>query len=230
MPVGSHTEGPGGKRVTVVIVDDHRVTREGTRQLLERAGVAIVGEVGTGPGAVALAKSVEPTVMLVDVHLPGMSGIDVVRRVAEAGLPVRCLVFSAFDDHVFVTEALAAGACGYLLKTASAAELVAAVAAVAEGAIVLDSTLTASLMGRTGAGDAAPAPVLTPRELDVVRLMARGRSNKEIAADLRLGLRTVETYVSNVLAKLGARSRTQAVLKAIGQRLVSAEVPQPSRP
>ena len=214
------TRAPSTGAVTAVLVDDHRVVREGTRLMLEGAGVTVLGEATTLADALQMARALLPAVMMVDVQLERESGIEVVRAVTGEGLPVRCLVFSAFDDYVFVTEALAAGASGYLLKTASATELVAGVRAVAAGAIVLDSGLAPSVVSRLRP-ETRERPTLTPRELDVVQLMARGRSNKEIAAELDLGLRTVESHVSNVLTKLDVRSRTEAVLHAIRNHLVA---------
>jgi two-component system, NarL family, response regulator DevR len=208
---------------TVVIVDDHAVVREGTRQLLEReAGIEVVGEVSTVAEAVAAARRLIPALMVVDIELPDGSGVDVVRKVVESGLPVRCLMLSAHDDYVYVSEALAAGAAGYLLKTVSAAELVAAVRAVGLGGVVVDKALSRRLAGRHRQPEEQLAASLTSREFDVIRALVRGRSNKEIAAELGVGLRTVESYVSAVLAKLGVRSRTEATLFAIEHHLVSS--------
>jgi DNA-binding NarL/FixJ family response regulator len=161
--------------------------------------------------------------MVVDVKLPDKSGVEVVREVAETGLPVRCLMLSAHDDYVYVSEALAAGAAGYLLKTVGSAELAAAVRAVATGAVVVDEALMPRLAGRMRHAEPLPATALTSRELDVVRELVRGRSNKEIAVELGVGLRTVEGYVSNVLAKFGVRSRNEATLYAIAHHIASAE-------
>jgi DNA-binding NarL/FixJ family response regulator len=208
--------------ITVVVVDDHVVVREGTRQLLDREdGIEVVGEASTVAEAVALAQRLLPTVMVVDVELPDQSGVEVVREVVAAGLAVRCLMLSAHDDLIFIAEALAAGAAGYLLKTASAVELIATVRAVSLGTVVIDESLSRRLAGRLRHPE-LNAPALTFRELDIVRALVRGRSNKEIALELDIGLRTVETYVSNVLAKLGVRSRTEATLYAIKHHLVSS--------
>lgn len=219
-----HTEArPTDATITVAIVDDHAVVREGTRQLLEReAGIEVVGEVSTVAEAVATARRLVPALMVVDIELPDGSGVDVVRKVVESGLPVRCLMLSAHDDYVYVSEALAAGAAGYLLKTVSAAELVAAVRAVGLGGVVVDKALSRRLAGRHRQPEEQLAASLTSREFDVIRALVRGRSNKEIAAELGVGLRTVESYVSAVLAKLGVRSRTEATLFAIEHHLASS--------
>jgi DNA-binding NarL/FixJ family response regulator len=207
--------------ITVVIVDDHAVVREGTRQLLEREdGIETVGEVSTGAEAVAAARRLAPTVMVIDVELPDKSGVDVVREIVEAGLAVRCLMLSAHDDYVYLSEAIAAGAAGYLLKTVSAPELVIAVRTVGLGGVVIDRTLSDRFFGRHRQAEERLAAALTGRELEVVQALVRGLSNKEIAAELGVGLRTVESYVSNVLTKLSVRSRTEAALYAIAHHLV----------
>jgi len=209
--------------MTAAIVDDHAVVREGTRQLLERGeGIEVVGEVGTVAEAIALAHALVPNLMVVDVELPDGSGIDVVREIARADLPVRCLMLSAHDDYIYLSEALAAGAAGYLLKTVAADELVAAVRAVALGSVVVDKALSRWLSGRRRQPEEGVAATLTAREFDVIRALTRGRSNKEIAAELGVGVRTVESYVSAVLMKLGVRSRTEATLYAIEHHLVSS--------
>jgi DNA-binding NarL/FixJ family response regulator len=207
--------------VTVVLVEDHRLVREGTRQLLDRdPSIRVVGEASTGEEAVRLALDLRPSVMLVDVQLEGMNGIDVIRTVTRVATQVRCVVLSAYDDYVYITEAFEAGACGYLLKTVSASELVGAVRAAAAGATVTDERISKRLMERWRSKRPATGR-LTPRETDVLRLLVKGSSNKEIAATLGVGLRTVEGYVSNVFAKCAVRSRTEAVLYALRHNLAT---------
>lgn len=207
--------------VTVVLVEDHRIVREGTRQLLDHdPSIRVVGEASSGEEAVRLALDLKPSVMLVDVQLEGMNGIDVIRTVARIANQVRCVVLSAYDDYVYITEAFEAGACGYLLKTVSAAELVGAVRAAAAGATVTDERISKRLMERWQSKRPSTER-LTPRETDVLRLLVKGSSNKEIAATLGVGLRTVEGYVSNVFAKCGVRSRTEAVLYALRHNLAT---------
>ena len=212
---------PLNASVTVVLVEDHRLVREGTRQLLDHdPSIRVVGEASTGEEAVQLALDLKPSVMLVDVQLEGMNGIDVIRTVARIANQVRCVVLSAYDDYVYITEAFEAGACGYLLKTVSAAELVGAVRAAAAGATVTDERISKRLMERWRSKRPTTGR-LTPRETDVLRLLVKGSSNKEIAATLGVGLRTVEGYVSNVFAKCGVRSRTEAVLYALRHNLAT---------
>jgi DNA-binding NarL/FixJ family response regulator len=209
--------------VRVVIVDDHALVREGTVQLLRQtADLEVVGQAGSGEEAIAVLETTRPDVALVDVNLPGMSGLELARLAATSLPSTRILIVSAYDDYAYVAEALDIGVGGYLLKTASARELVDAVRAVANGVFVLDRAVSGRLTRRVRK-DTATVGTLTRRETEVLELLARGRSNKQIAGELELGLRTVEGHVSNVLAKLGVQSRTEAVAYAIGRRLVVPE-------
>ena len=208
--------------IRVVIVDDHALVREGTLQLLEQvATLKVVGEAGTGEEGLSLIKHTRPDVALVDLNLPGMSGLDLTRAVSAHCPQVRVLIVSAFDDYAYVSEALEIGVGGYLLKTASSRELVDAICAVADGVFVLDKAISVRL-ARWWRHGPADADALTPRELDVLRLLTRGLSNKKIATELGLGLRTIEGHVSNVLTKLGVTSRTAAVLYALNNHLVTS--------
>lgn len=212
---------------SVVLVEDHRLVREGTRELLDRdPTIRVVGEAASGEEALDLALELRPAIMLVDVQLREMSGIELIRRLAATSPDVRCIVLSAYDDYVYITEAFEAGAYGYLLKTVGAAELVGAVHAVAAGARVTDETVSKRLMQRWH-----PAPPamerLTRREMEVLELLARGRSNKQMARELGVGLRTTEGYVSTLLAKCGVRSRTEAALFAVSHHLVAPPREEP---
>jgi DNA-binding NarL/FixJ family response regulator len=222
-PLEEKTGQPEATPVRVVIVDDHALVREGTIQLLQQApDLEVVGQAGSGEEAMAVLESLRPDVALVDVNLPGMSGLELA-RLAAASLPtMRILVLSAYDDYAYVTEALEIGVSGYLLKTVSARELVDAVRAVADGVFVLDKAVSDRLTRRRR-NDSVNVGALTRRETDVLELLARGRSNKQMANELGLSLRTVEGHVSNVLAKLGVQSRTEAVAHALGRRLVVPE-------
>lgn len=227
-------EGPTRPSTTVAIVDDHALVREGTVELLEHEpDLQVVGQAGSGEEALVLFERVGPDVALVDVNLPGMSGLELARRASERRLGVRVLVVSAYDDFAYVTEALELGVGGYLLKTATARELVDALRAVADGVFVLDQAVAARLARRQASGDArAGTPAaLTSRELSVLAQLGRGRTNKQIAAALGLGVRTVEGYVSNVLVKLGVSSRTEAALYFRAQhRFVGQSDDAPSGP
>ena len=181
----------------------------------------MVGQAGSGEEGLSLVEATRPDVVLVDINLPGMSGLDFARAIA-GDTEVRTLIVSAYDDYAYVTEALEIGVGGYLLKTASARELLDAVRAVADGVFVLDRAVSGRLSKRRRA-EPAGAGALTPRELEVLALLAKGLANKHIATELRLGLRTVEGHVSNIFAKLGVTSRTEAVLYALSHRLVAGE-------
>jgi DNA-binding NarL/FixJ family response regulator len=212
--------------VRIVVVDDHALVREGTVVILERDPMlSVVGQAADGVEAVELICELRPDLAVVDIELPGLNGIEVVRAVHRRVPGIRFLVVSAYDDHAYLIEALAAGVAGYLLKTVSGRELVQAVRAAAGGSVVFDEGVSRRLTGTT-VGGAPEAPVdLTPRETDVLAGMARGLSNRQIAVELGLGLRTVESHVSNVLSKLGSTSRTQAVLYTIRHHLVPSAAP-----
>ena len=214
----------GGVQVArVVIVDDHALVREGTLQLLEQdPGIEVVGHAGTAEQGLDLLDRLAPDVAIVDINLPGMSGLDLARKAGERHPGVRILIVSAYDDYAYVAEALEVGVGGYMLKTATARELLDAVHAVADGVFVLDRAVSGRLSRRWRAGEAAAKP-LTPREADVLTLLSQGRSNKQIAAELSLGLRTIEGHVSNIFGKLGVASRTEAVAHALSHHLVSLD-------
>lgn len=203
----------------LVIVDDHSLVREGTSELLNREpDFQVVGQAGTGEEGLELLERVRPDIALVDVSLPGMSGLELTRELVERQIEVKVLILSAYDDYAYVAEALDVGVAGYMLKSATGRELVDAIRAVLNGVFVLDTKVSARLSRhwRHEAKDESNAATLTPRESDVLKLLAKGMSNKQVAAQLLLGLRTVEGHVSNILAKLGVSSRTEAVLQMLG--------------
>ncbi len=211
--VGSNQARPA--RVGVVIVDDHALVREGTARLLEQEpDLKVLGEAASAEEAIDLFAELQPQVALVDVSLPGASGLELARWASERHPGVRVVVLSAYDDIAFVDEALDAGVAGYLLKTASARELAEAVRAAAEGVFVLDGAISRRLSQRRESR--RPGLGLTRRESEVLALLAQGWPNKRIAAELGLGVRTVEGHISSLLAKLGVGSRTEAALYASG--------------
>lgn len=202
----------------VLLVDDHAFYREGVKAMLAAAdaGVVVVGEAATGEEAVALAGTVEPDVVVMDLALPGMSGLEATRRIHAERSELPILVLTMADDDS-VLAALRAGARGYLLKDASIDALTRALYAVRDGQAIFSAS-SAGFVRDAATGDggrrARPLPQLTDRERDVLALLVRGRSNAEIAAALRLSAKTVRNYVSSILVKLGARDRTQAVILA----------------
>ena len=223
---GSEVESTGapapGRPIRVLIVDDHELVREGTRQLLERdGGIDVVAALGSAEEALEAIERLEPDVALVDVNLPAMNGLELAALVISNQPEVRILILSAYDEHAYIAEAIEIGVAGYLLKTASAKELTDAVNAVFEGVFVLDRQVSKQLVRRH---ESTPHTVgfLTPRETEVLELLAQGRTNKQIAVELELGIRTVEGYVSNVLGKLGVSSRTEAATHALIHSLVTS--------
>ncbi len=204
--------------IRVLVVDDHPLHREGAHHTLaEQPDLQVVGEAATGERALELVDALQPDVVLMDVRLPGITGIETTREIIRRHPTVRVLLVSAYEDDEYVRGALAAGACGYLLKTAPGSELVQAVRAVATGATVLESSLVGILRA---AAEAPPVERLTDRELEVLALLASGLRNKEIASRLALSRRTVERHCGEIYAKLGASSRTEAVMMGVERGLV----------
>jgi DNA-binding NarL/FixJ family response regulator len=189
--------------------------------ILEAAGFTVAGEAADGAAAVALAASERPDVVLMDVRMPVMDGLEATRRIAASGADApKVVILTTFDLDDYVYEALRAGASGFLLKDAPRADLVAAIRVAAAGDALLAPSVTRRLIEAFAARPAAVAPSpsrlasLTPRERDILMLVARGRSNTEIAGDLVVSEATVKTHVGHLLAKLGLRDRVQAVIVA----------------
>jgi len=207
--------------ITVLIADDHPVVRHGLRTFLElQKDVRVVGEAATGEEAIALVAELVPEVVLMDLVMPGVDGIEATRRIRDVSPSTRVIVLTSFaeDDKVF--PAIRAGATGYLLKDVEPQQLVEAVRAAHRGEPLLHPKVAARLMEAVGgAGDAPAVEELTGRELDVLRLLARGLQNKAIAAELVVSEKTVKTHVSNILSKLHLNDRTQAALYAVRRGL-----------
>ena len=215
-------------QLRVLLAEDHAVVREGTRQILEQdPEIAVVGEAADGAEVVSLAARLSPDIVLLDLSLPVMNGIEATRRIrANDGGP-RVLILTAYDDDDYVMAAIEAGASGYLLKTAHAADVIAAIRAVARGEVVLHASVVRHLVARgTDGQDHDP---LTSRELDILRLSARGRRTKEIADELALSTRTVEGHFTAIFNKLGVSTRTEAIVHAASRGWVSLEREPPRR-
>ncbi|MCL4289093.1 MAG: response regulator transcription factor [Thermoleophilia bacterium] len=212
--------------IRVALADDQELVRTGFRMILESEGdLTVVGEAEDGAQAFELVRRERPDVVLMDVRMPVLDGISATARIVAAGLPTRVLVLTTFDLDEVVFEAIRAGAAGFLLKTGPADDLVRAVRVVASGESLLSPSVTRRLVeefARRPSG-APPAAVneLTPRELDVLRLLARGLSNAEIAAELVVETSTVKSHVASVLSKLNLRDRVQAVVAAYESGLVT---------
>jgi DNA-binding NarL/FixJ family response regulator len=206
-------------RITVLIADDHPVVRQGLQVLLSvQDDIDVVGEAADGGQAVAMAAELEPDVILLDLKLPVMDGIDVLRALRDAGRGARALVLTSAPDRTLVSLAVQAGAAGFLYKDIDPDALVRAIRSVHDGHTLLAPDAAGSLL-RSGAATPAVQGIgaLTAREREVLAQLADGRSNREIARLLRVSEKTVKTHVSSVLAKLGVADRTQAALLAVRQ-------------
>ena len=194
--------------ISVLIVDDHPVVRQGLRALLEvQDDIMVVGEAGDGPAAVSLATSLSPDIVLLDLKLPGMDGVAVLRPLRAAGL--RVLVLTSATEPSAAAAAVRAGAAGVVYKDIDPAALVRAIRSVHDGNVLLAPEAVGSLIRGSAAN------TLTPREREVLAAIAEGRSNREIARLLRVSEKTVKAHVSSVLAKLGVQDRTQAAVYAV---------------
>lgn len=225
-------DAPEGKAIRVLIVDDQRLMRDGLRALLElQDGIEIVGEAGDGAEAGAQAATLRPDVVLMDLRMPRLDGVAATRALAERGPRPRVLVLTTFDDDQYVFDALKAGAAGYVLKDTPAAKLAEAIRTVHGGGTHLDPSIASKVVAefsrlhtvppatagapRAGAGGGPPpADDLTPREREVLRLIATGASNREIGEQLFISEGTVKNHISNILGRLGLRDRTQAAIYA----------------
>ena len=223
-PVGPR---PSPRSIRVVIADDHAVVRDGLRALVAaQPGLEVVGEAADGQEAWLRACELKPDVLLLDLSMPGVGGADAAERITKDCPTVRVLALTMHEERGYVTRLLRAGAAGYVLKRTASAELVRAIRAVAAGGTYVDPSLAASLLvdpaHRVGRG-ASAAPLgaavveLTVREGEVLRLVARGHSNKEIAAALEISVKTVETHKANGMAKLGVTNRAALLRFAMGE-------------
>ena len=206
---------------TVLIADDQQLVRVGLRKILEsEPELTVIGEAGDGEDAVAAVRRLHPDVVLMDIRMPGVDGIEATRRLTEAGVPGKIVILTTYDLDEYVFDALAAGASGFLLKHVPPEELVRGVRVAASGEALLAPSITKRLIEEF-AKQRAPVRAggtelhtLTDREQEVIRLLAKGLSNPEIARELKVGEATVKTHVAHVLDKLGLRDRVQAVIFA----------------
>jgi DNA-binding NarL/FixJ family response regulator len=214
--------------INVVLADDHAVVRKGIREFLEEEDdIRVVAEAATGAQAVALTLEHFPNVSVLDIQMPEMSGIEAARQIKSRAPHVKILVLTAYDDDPYIFAMLQAGASGYVLKNASSDELVRAVRAVARGESALDPAVTSKVMAQLASGRpiGAQATVegLTERELDVLRLAARGHTNRAIGRELSISDRTVQGHLANIFGKLSVSTRTEAVLLALKQGWITLE-------
>jgi DNA-binding NarL/FixJ family response regulator len=203
--------------IRVVVADDHPIVRAGIVGLLDQApGIEVVGEASDGAEAVELAASERPDLVLMDLRMPGVDGASATASIVAAGQGTRVLVLTTYETDDHILAAIEAGASGYLLKAAPQAEILAGIRAVAAGETVLAPSIAAKLVSRVRADAASVAPpTLSPREREVLALVAAGRSNPEIARDLYIGEATVKTHLLHAFEKLDVNDRTRAVTRAM---------------
>jgi len=213
--------------IRVAIVEDQELVRTGLRMILDAAdGIEVVGEAADGAGVPDLVRRATPDVVLMDIRMPDVDGIEATRRLAASGSPARVIVLTTFDLDEHVHAALRAGASGFMVKDGPAEEMLTAVRVVAAGESLLSPSVTrrviAELVSHPEPSERRPPGLdeLTPREDEVLRLLARGRSNAEIADELVVSHETVKSHVARILMKLGARDRVQAVIAAYEAGLV----------
>ena len=207
--------------IRILIVDDQRLMRDGLRTLLElEEGLEVVGEAEDGQEGLDRYAALEPDLVLMDVRMPGMDGVETTRRIRQQWPDARIIILTTFDEDEYIFEGLRAGAQGYLLKAVSGQELATAIRTVAAGKALLDPAVTGKVMAEFAllskparAPNAGLAEPLSERELEVLKLLAQGFSNREIAQQLFLAAGTVKNYVTVILQKIGARDRTQAALR-----------------
>jgi len=207
--------------IRVLIADDHGIVRSGLRMLIERqADMNVVGEASDGVDALRLSQAEHPDVAVLDVSMPRMTGLQAAREIRAHSPDTRVLLLSMHEDERYFFEGLEAGAAGYVLKRAADTDLIDALRTVAAGRTFLSDDAQAVLMGEWQAGRAEPEDKLTPRELEVVKLIAEAFTNRQIAETLQLSEKTIESHRSNLLAKLGMRDRVELVRYAIRRGLV----------
>jgi DNA-binding NarL/FixJ family response regulator len=214
--------------ISIVLVEDHKIVREGTRQLLEQsADMQVVGEASDGLEAIDLAGRLQPNVMVMDVRLPKLNGIEATRTITVQFPMIKILILSAHDDDSYVFPLLDAGASGYLLKTSSGAELAEAIRTVFAGQTVLSPRIREKIISRLSGRQAYQTldmpEWITDREMDVLRAAAHGQANKMIASQLGISTQTVQVHLRNIFSKLNVGSRSEAVARAIQNGWITLE-------
>jgi len=218
-------------KISVMLVEDHVLVREGTREMLDREpDLQVVAEAGDGEQAVQLATEHRPDIIIMDISMPKLNGIEATRQIKAVDPAASVLVLTAYDDDQYVFAFLEAGAAGYLLKDVSTGDLIQAIRAVHEGESVLHPAVARKVIDYfarhpNGRDDVKSDPMerLTDREMEVLALAGKGMTNREIAADLTISIRTVQVHLSNVFSKLDVGSRTEAVLYALRKGWLSLE-------
>jgi NarL family two-component system response regulator LiaR len=217
------------EKIRVLLAEDHVVVREGTRELIRREqDMEVVGEAGDGEEAIELATKLCPDVVIMDISMPKVNGIEATKRIKELYPATAVLILTAYDNEQYIFALLEAGAAGYLLKNVRRSELIDAVRAVYAGESVLHPVVTRKVLQRFSGGKGRGAEeggrdILSEREMEVLRLASKGISNKDIARELVVSARTVQAHLGNIFNKLGVGSRTEAVLYALRKGWFSLE-------
>jgi DNA-binding NarL/FixJ family response regulator len=219
------TEKVASDCLRVMLVDDHDLFRTGLRNLLEEQGLHIVGEAAEGATALSLVRELAPDVVVMDLNMPGMNGIEATREIARFAPLTRVVVLTISDQDGDVMDAIFAGACGYLLKDSSIEDLMLGIRAASVGEALISPHIAAKVLQRIRAAGvqddtAVPKPELSERETEVLRLIANGKDNAEIAKDLHISPKTVKNHISNILMKLQIENRIQAAVYAVRRGLV----------
>jgi len=216
-------------KIKILIADDHAVVREGTRRILEQEpDMEVVGEAGDGEEAVNLAASLKPDVAIIDIAMPKLDGIEATKRIKATWPSINILILSAYDDDQFIFSLLEAGAAGYLLKSIRSRELIDAIRAVYSGESVLHPSIARKVLNRFVSASGKPegqepSGMLSDREMEVLKLAAKGLSNQDIAERLCLSIRTVQGHLGHIFNKLQVGSRTEAVVRALKEGWVTLD-------
>ncbi|GGA41093.1 DNA-binding response regulator [Kroppenstedtia guangzhouensis] len=211
--------------INVLLVDDHAVLRDGLSNIISlEEDMEVVGQASSGAEALSMIEELQPDVVLMDINMPGMSGVEAIRRIRAKDQKVAVLVLTMFDRDEYLYESIRAGATGYLLKDAPSSDVIDAIRSASRGESTLHPVMARKLLDNISGGKktdrGSNEDSLTPRELDVLNLMVKGLSNKEIAEQLFISDKTVKIHVSNILKKLQVKSRSQAIIYAIQHELV----------
>ena len=219
-------------KISLLIADDHPIIRKGTHSLLENEeDFEVVGEACDGEEAVKLASELKPDIVIMDIVMPKLNGVEATKLIKQSSPTTSVLILTAYSDIFYILGLLEAGACGYLLKDASGEELIGAIRAVRSGESVLDPIVTRKLLERVveqprnnlSNGANTPVAQLTPREIEILKLASKGMSNKDIANQLFLSLRTVKAHLTNIFSKMGCGSRTDAIIKGLKAGYITLE-------